>query len=83
MLTCAVYADVIAFLRPHAMPYMTFDRDDEADPVNRSLGHAWCEKAAENGILFHPFHNWYLTTAHTNEDIARTLDATEKAFAGL
>ena len=37
-------------------------------------------KAAEHGALFHPHHCWYMNAAHTPEDIAHTLQATDAAF---
>jgi glutamate-1-semialdehyde 2,1-aminomutase len=63
------------------MPFMTFSADD-ATPNERPLARAWCADAAEvGGVWMHPHHNWYLTAAHTEKDIAETLAATDVAFA--
>ena len=39
------------------------------------------QAAHDEGLLLHPFHNWYLTTSHTEQDIAIALEATDTAFA--
>jgi glutamate-1-semialdehyde 2,1-aminomutase len=33
------------------------------------------------GALFHPHHNWFLSAAHTPQDIAATLRMADEAFA--
>ena len=35
------------------------------------------------GAYFHPWHNWFLSAAHTDADIDRALDATDPAFAAV
>jgi glutamate-1-semialdehyde 2,1-aminomutase len=37
----------------------------------------------EGGAYAHPAHNWFVSAAHTDEDVARTLEATEKAFESV
>ena len=32
------------------------------------------------GAYAHPTHNWFVSAAHTEEDVARTLEAAERAF---
>jgi len=34
-------------------------------------------------VNLHPWHNWFLSTAHTEDDINRVLDATDSAFRYL
>ena len=41
----------------------------------------FCAAATRRGAYFHPFHNWFLSTAHSAEDIARTIDIADAALA--
>jgi glutamate-1-semialdehyde 2,1-aminomutase len=61
---------------PPALPFMSF-RDDPRQRLNR----VFCGAAAERGVYFHPHHNWFLSAAHTEADIARTLAVADEAFA--
>ncbi len=63
---------------PAQMPQVLF-----ADDPERELGNAWCLECLERGVYFHPWHNMFLSAAHTEADIALTLEATEGAFAAL
>uniref|UniRef100_A0A7S2IL27 Glutamate-1-semialdehyde 2,1-aminomutase n=1 Tax=Haptolina brevifila TaxID=156173 RepID=A0A7S2IL27_9EUKA len=65
---------------PPAMPFLTFD--DEG-PHARPLAERWCATVAAGGSWLHPHHNWYISAAHTEEDIGRTLQAAECAFREL
>ncbi len=61
---------------PPQMPYLRFKDDQSLD-----VAKMWCAEALRRGVLFHPFHNWFLSTAHTDDDIDRALDASNAAFA--
>jgi glutamate-1-semialdehyde 2,1-aminomutase len=61
---------------PPALPFMSF-RDDPGQSLNRPF----CAAAAERGVYFHPHHNWFLSAAHTEADIDRTLAVADEAFA--
>lgn len=63
---------------PAQMPQILF-----ADDPDRELGNTWCLECLKRGVYFHPWHNMFLSAAHTEADIARTLEATEDAFAAL
>ncbi len=63
-----------------AMPLLTFDADAAPE---RARAMTFCAAAAERGVWLHPYHNWYLTAAHTPADIAQTLEATNAAFAAV
>lgn len=63
---------------PVQMPQVLFRDDPE-----RELGNAWCLECLKRGVYFHPWHNMFLSAAHTEADIAQTLEATEAAFAAL
>jgi len=60
---------------PPAIPFMSF-RNDPGQSLNRPF----CAAAAERGIFFHPHHNWFLSAAHTDADIERTLQVADEAF---
>jgi glutamate-1-semialdehyde 2,1-aminomutase len=36
-----------------------------------------------NGVYLAPRHNWFISAAHTEEDIKQTLEVTERAFAAV
>ncbi|HEY2388269.1 MAG TPA: aminotransferase class III-fold pyridoxal phosphate-dependent enzyme [Candidatus Binatia bacterium] len=61
---------------PPALPFMSF-RDDSGQSANR----VFCGAMAERGVYLHPHHNWFLSAAHTEADIDRTLDHADEAFA--
>ncbi len=41
----------------------------------------FCAAATRRGAYFHPYHNWFLSTAHSRDDIARTVDIADAALA--
>ncbi len=61
---------------PPALPFMSF-RGDPGQSLNRQF----CGAAAERGVYFHPHHNWFLSAAHSEADIDRTLEVADAAFA--
>ena len=63
---------------PPAIPFMVFDDDPDF-----FLQQRWCALSARHGVFFHPHHNWFLSTAHTERDIEQALQAAEKAFSEL
>jgi len=63
---------------PAQMPQILFGDDPE-----RERGNAWCLECLKRGVYLHPWHNMFLSLAHTEDDIARTLEATDAAFAAL
>ena len=50
---------------------------DAARYANHEIFRVWWEGMLERGILFHPgaFENLFITFAHTNDDVDRTLEA--------
>ena len=60
------------------MPQILF----EDDPDFR-LGYTWTGECARRGAYMHPFHNMFLSAAHGPEELTRTLEATDAAFASL
>ena len=63
---------------PVQMPLMTF-----ADDADFELAGVWTDVAAQRGAYFHPWHNWFLSAAHTDADIDAALVATDEAFAAV
>jgi len=63
---------------PYAIPYLTFDEDTDL-----YLNQRFCAAMADRGVFMHPHHNWFISLAHTDEDIARTLEAARGAFKEL
>ena len=61
---------------PPALPFMTFANDPGFE-----LSAVWARAALDEGAYFHPTHNWFLGTAHTDAVIDRVLNATDLAFA--
>ena len=63
---------------PPALPFMRF-----ADETDWRRQQKFCADIARRGVFFHPHHNWFVCTAHTEEDIAATLDAADASFAAV
>ena len=63
---------------PAQMPMMLFDDDPE-----RRRGNFWTSETVKRGVYLHPWHNMFISAAHTEADIARTLAVTDEAFAAL
>ena len=61
---------------PVQMPTLLFDDDPD-----QRLGFAFCEAALRRGVYFHPRHNMFLSTAHTQAHIERALEAADGAMA--
>jgi glutamate-1-semialdehyde 2,1-aminomutase len=63
---------------PVQMPQILFQ-----DDPNFSLGYAWAAECIRRGIYLHPYHNNFLSAAHTEADVIQTLEATDEAFSAL
>jgi predicted nucleic acid-binding protein len=48
-----------------------------------ALAGIWSDVAVRHGAYFHPWHNWFLSGAHTDADIDAALAATDPAFAAV
>jgi glutamate-1-semialdehyde 2,1-aminomutase len=66
----------IRYSGPPAIPFMTFAAD--AGSFDRSK--VFAAACAASGIYLHPHHNWFLSSALGDAELARVLDATEAAF---
>jgi glutamate-1-semialdehyde 2,1-aminomutase len=61
---------------PPAIPFLSFADDPSLRKQQR-----FCAEVTRRGAIFHPHHNWFLSAAHTPEDIAATLRMADEAFA--
>ncbi len=59
-----------------AIPFMRFVGDDDF-----SMSRYFCGEAAKRGVFLHPHHNWFISAAHSADDIQKTLQVTEECFA--
>lgn len=60
---------------PVQMPQILF----EEDPDFR-IGYGWAAAALKGGAYLHPFHNMFVSSAHTLDDMSAILHATDLAF---
>jgi glutamate-1-semialdehyde 2,1-aminomutase len=63
---------------PVEMPFMTFAGD-----VDFARAALWAVAAIDHGVFAHPFHNWFLSAALTDELVDRALTGTDHAFAAV
>ena len=63
---------------PPQMPTIMFEDDPKAE-----RGMAFCSALIERGVYFHPWHNMFLSLAHTEADIDQTLEAVDAAMKAL
>jgi glutamate-1-semialdehyde 2,1-aminomutase len=68
----------ISYTGPVTMPFMII-KGDKGFRKNRTF----CACAYQEGVFFHPYHNWFISAAHGEEDIEETLVATQKAFEAV
>jgi len=60
------------------LPMLRFiDRDEK---TREGLKAAFFSAATQRGVLFHPNHHWFLSLAHTQQDIDRTLEVSRKSL---
>jgi glutamate-1-semialdehyde 2,1-aminomutase len=57
---------------------MTFAADVAAGTFDRA--NVFTSEAARRGVWLHPWHNWFLSVAHTDADVRLALERTEAAF---
>jgi glutamate-1-semialdehyde 2,1-aminomutase len=68
----------IRYTGPAAMPYLTFAGDH-----GHELGSAFAAAAVRAGAYLHPRHNWFISAAMTDDDLAAALAATDAGFAAV
>ena len=68
----------IVYSGPPALPFMSFK-----DDVKFAHSRRFAAACAEGGVYLAPYHNWFVSAAHTEGDMARVLEVTDEAFARL
>ena len=63
---------------PPGLPHMRFASDS-----GYSRRHAFCKYCYANGLFIHPHHNWFVSGAHSDEDIAESIQVAAAGFAQL
>lgn len=63
---------------PPAVPFISF-----ADDASMRRQQRFCAEVTRRGAIFHPHHNWFLSTAHTPADIDATLVMADAALAQM
>jgi glutamate-1-semialdehyde 2,1-aminomutase len=63
---------------PVQLPFMTFATDVAAGTFDRA--NVFTSEAAWRGVWLHPWHNWFLSAAHTDADVRLALERTDAAF---
>jgi glutamate-1-semialdehyde 2,1-aminomutase len=69
----------ITYSGPAAIPFLSFVADEGGFERSRRF----CAAGIQRGVYLHPVHNWFLTAAHNEADVRRTLEATDAAFAAV
>ncbi len=63
---------------PPAVPFVSV-----ADDPSMRRQQRFCAEVTRRGAIFHPHHNWFMSTAHTPEDIESTLRMADAALAQM
>lgn len=72
------YGLAINLTGPVQLPFLSFAGDQAFERANLFTG-----EAARRGVYLHPWHNWFLSAAHSEADINRALERTDEAFAAV
>jgi glutamate-1-semialdehyde 2,1-aminomutase len=67
----------VRYSGPPAIPFMSFVADEGSFERSR----VFAASCATHGVYLHPHHNWFLSAALGEADVARILDVTDGAFA--
>jgi hypothetical protein len=60
------------------MPFLVFT--DPAPEVRETAKYVFYRETTRRGLLLHPNHHWFVCAAHTEHDLAHTLEICESAF---
>jgi glutamate-1-semialdehyde 2,1-aminomutase len=55
----------------------------DLNTANKELGLRWALELIRRGLLVNPNEKFYISIAHTDADVDRTLDIADQAFAAL
>lgn len=68
----------VRYTGPVTMPFMIIQ-----DPGGFKKNRIFCAQVYQEGVFFHPYHNGFISAAHRDKDIEKTLEATQKAFEAV
>jgi len=63
---------------PAQMPNLRF-----ADDRHLAKARVFCGSVVDHGVIVHPRHNWFVSAAHTDDDVHRVLEATWEGFQAV
>ncbi len=63
------------------MPFLVFTDPDPA--IRETAKFVFYRETTRRGLLLHPNHHWFVCAAHTDQDLARTLEVCGEAFAAV
>lgn len=63
---------------PEQLPIMLFDDDPDLHK-----GNLFCVTALRHGVYLHPWHDMFLSAAHSEDDVAIALEATRKGLEAV
>lgn len=63
---------------PPSLPLMKF-----ANETNLLRQQRFCAETVKRGVFLHPHHNWFISAAMTENDVAHALNITDEAFAAV
>ena len=63
------------------MPFLVFADPDPA--VRETAKFVFYRETTRRGLLLHPNHHWFVSAAHTEQDLAHTLEICREAFAAV
>jgi glutamate-1-semialdehyde 2,1-aminomutase len=63
------------------MPFLAFRY---AEPeVREAAKYVFYRETTRRGVLLHPNHHWFICAAHTDQDVAHTLEVAEAGFRAV
>jgi glutamate-1-semialdehyde 2,1-aminomutase len=63
------------------MPFIEFTYEDPQ--ARETAKQIFFTEAIQQGVFFHPNHHWFVSVAHGDAELAKTLDACEAAFQAV
>ena len=60
------------------MPYPWFEADKNLFLIQR-----FCKFATMHGLFFHPYHNWFISNAHSESTLNQALSKSRMAFEAM
>ena len=74
--TCAAaQGHKISMIGPATMPSLRFEGPDA-----QWRAQVFANESAKRGAIFHPLLNWFISAAHSEDDIAQAVDIADSAF---